>query len=63
MTCHNTITCVHEPFGEAWYFGPEHLSPRYTETEAEKMCHEAGHDNYTYRNVFDAMDARQAQEV
>jgi hypothetical protein len=51
MTRHDTLQCVHEPFGEAYYFGPERLAERYeNDPKARK---ESGYENSTYRSVFD----------
>jgi hypothetical protein len=64
MTCLDTLSCVHEPFGDAWYFGPERLSPRYASEDDAKMARERSNfGNYTYRNVFEAMDEQKAKEV
>ncbi|USP74743.1 hypothetical protein yc1106_02017 [Curvularia clavata] len=51
MTRHDTLQCVHEPFGDAYYFGPERLAERYeNDPKARK---ESGHEHSTYRTVFD----------
>lgn len=51
MTRHKTIQCVHEPFGDAYYFGPERLAERYeNDPEARK---ESGYSESTYRTIFD----------
>ena len=64
MTCRDTLSCVHEPFGDAWYFGPERLSPRYEAESKAKIARESsGHGNCTYRNVFEAMDEQKTKEV
>lgn len=64
MTCRNTLSCVHEPFGDAWYFGPERLSPRYASDDLAKNARaRAGFDDFTYQNVFESMESRQAKEV
>ncbi|KAF1844164.1 uncharacterized protein K460DRAFT_369030 [Cucurbitaria berberidis CBS 394.84] len=51
MTRHKTLQCVHEPFGDAYYFGPERLAERYeNDPEARK---ESGYAESTYRSIFD----------
>lgn len=51
MTRHKTLQCVHEPFGDAYYFGPERLAERYeSDPEARK---ESGYSESTYRTIFD----------
>jgi len=50
MTRHKTIQCVHEPFGDAYYFGPERLAERY---ENDPKTREAtGQSESTYRTIF-----------
>ena len=51
MTRHKTLQCVHEPFGDAFYFGPERLAERY-EDDA-KGREESGYADSTYRTIFD----------
>lgn len=55
MTYQNTLSCVHEPFGEAWYYGPERLSNRFDTEESRKK---SGHDETTYRDIFDMIDSQ-----
>lgn len=60
MTRHETLQCVHEPFGDAYYFGPERLAERYeNDPKARK---ESGYEESTYRTIFDRI-ARENEEV
>ncbi|KAF2277219.1 uncharacterized protein EI97DRAFT_313755 [Westerdykella ornata] len=53
MTRRETLQTVHEPFGDAYYFGPERLHPRYeNDPEARKA---SGHSDTTFKDVFDAI--------
>ncbi|EKG12290.1 hypothetical protein MPH_10595 [Macrophomina phaseolina MS6] len=54
MTCRDTLQCVHEPFGDAFYFGPERLSERYEHDEAARK--ESGFADSTYRTIFERID-------
>lgn len=59
MTRHDTLQCVHEPFGDAYYFGPERLAERYeNDPKARK---ESGYEDSTYRTIFDRI-ARENSE-
>ena len=60
MTCRDTISCVHEPFGDAWYFGPERLSSRFEDNDEYRE--KTGFAQTTYKDIFDAIDD-QAKEV
>ena len=60
MTRHDTLQCVHEPFGDAYYFGPERLAERY-ENDA-KARKESGYEDSTYKTIFDRI-ARENSEV
>jgi hypothetical protein len=54
MTCKDTLKCVHEPFGDAWYFGPERLNPRYEkDVKARK---ETGFSESTFKTIFDRIE-------
>ena len=60
MTRHDTLQCVHEPFGDAYYFGPERLAERYeNDPKARK---ESGYEESTYRTIFDRI-AKENSEV
>ena len=57
MTRRDTLNCIHEPFGDAFYFGPERLSSRFEEDV--KAREESGFSNATYQTVFDHIECRQ----
>ena len=50
------LTCIHEPFGDAFYFGPETLGPRWMEDEEARK--KSGYSQVTYRDVFETIDAQ-----
>ena len=54
------LNCIHEPFGDAFYFGPERLSDRYEKDEKERI--DSGFANSTYKTIFDQLD-KEAAEV
>lgn len=60
MTRTESLKCVHEPFGDAFYFGPERLSERYEEDEEVRA--ESGFGDSTYKTIFDRID-RESSEV
>lgn len=60
MTRHKTLQCVHEPFGDAYYFGPERLAERYEEDPTTRK--ESGYSDSTYRTIFDHI-AKENSEV
>lgn len=51
MTRSDALTCVHEPFGDAFYYGPERMSTRYEKDEAARE--KSGYSEVTYGNVMD----------
>lgn len=60
MTRRDLLTCVHEPFGDAFYFGPERLSARYEYDE--KGRNETGYSESTFKTILDRID-REGSEV
>ncbi|RDI78813.1 hypothetical protein Vi05172_g11233 [Venturia inaequalis] len=56
MTCRDTLQCVHEPFGDAWYFGPERLADRYTAEQAKEAIAANGFEDATYKGIFEKME-------
>lgn len=60
MTRLDIIRCVHEPFGDAFYFGPERLSARYENDE--KAREESGFAESTYETIVERIE-REGNEV
>ncbi|EKD20539.1 uncharacterized protein L3040_004171 [Drepanopeziza brunnea f. sp. 'multigermtubi'] len=54
MTRQDTLRCVHEPFGDAFYFGPERLSARYEDDE--KARQESGFANSSFKSIFERIE-------
>jgi hypothetical protein len=59
MTRGKTLTCIHEPFGDAFY-GPERLGTRYENDE--KARQESGFAESTYQTILDRID-HESEEV
>ncbi|KAL2140585.1 hypothetical protein VTI28DRAFT_3595 [Corynascus sepedonium] len=59
MTRRDILNCIHEPFGDAYYFGPERLGERYENDEQARR--ESGFANTTYKDVMDSL-LSQAEE-
>ena len=59
MTRRDTIQCIHEPFGDAFYYGPERLSSRYENDENARL--KSGFDQSTFRTVLDRIEEEGAE--
>ncbi|KAL6720170.1 hypothetical protein ACLMJK_002091 [Lecanora helva] len=51
MTRRDILSCFHEPFGDAFYFGPEKISPAWLRWEEGKI-ERTGKSHYTYDYVL-----------
>lgn len=51
MTRRDVLKSIHEPFGDAFYFGPESLSERYRDDPAGREA--SGYATKTYKDVLD----------
>jgi hypothetical protein len=60
MTRQDILTCVHEPFGDAFYFGPERLSSRYENDEKPREA--SGFSDSTFKTIFERIE-REGKEV
>lgn len=60
MTRRNSISTIHEPFGDAYYYGPERMGTRF-ETD-EKARSESGFSDSTFKTIMDRIE-READEV
>ncbi|GLI79589.1 hypothetical protein PoHVEF18_007927 [Penicillium ochrochloron] len=54
MTQRATIQCVHEPFGDAFYYGPERLSDRFEDDEQARV--DSGFSKSTYLTVLERLE-------
>ncbi|KAJ5970250.1 uncharacterized protein N7479_000168 [Penicillium vulpinum] len=61
MTQRDTIQCVHEPFGDAFYYGPERLSSRFAGDENLQARLDSGFANSTYSTVMDRLERENTQ--
>ncbi|KAL5338458.1 hypothetical protein BJX70DRAFT_388526 [Aspergillus crustosus] len=59
MTQRDTIQCIHEPFGDAFYYGPERLSDRYEADEQARS--ESGFSESTYRTILERIEREQQE--
>ncbi|GAP89686.1 putative P-loop containing nucleoside triphosphate hydrolase [Rosellinia necatrix] len=59
MTRQDILQCAHEPFGDAFYYGPERLGERYANDEAGRVS--SGFSKTTYQDVLDRL-ARDGSE-
>jgi hypothetical protein len=60
MTRRDILTCIHEPFGDAFYFGPERLSSRYENDEEARE--QTGFAKSTFKTIFERIE-REGKEV
>lgn len=54
MTRRDTLVCEHEPFGDAFYYGPERLSQRFENDPDTRE--QSGFSETTYKDVFDRIN-------
>lgn len=48
------LKCIHEPFGDAFYYGPERLSTRFEDDEAARIG--SAFSTSTYQTVIDRIE-------
>ena len=54
------LQCIHEPFGDAFYYGPERLSSRFEIDSNARV--DSGFSESTYQTIFDRI-AEEGAEV
>lgn len=60
MTRRESLKCLHEPFGDAFYYGPERLSSRFESDENGRV--ESGFENSTFKTILDRIE-KEGDEV
>lgn len=53
MTRRDILESIHEPFGDAFYFGPEFLSDRFRDDVATRQS--SGYAEKTYKDILDSI--------
>lgn len=61
MTRRDALQCVHEPFGDAFYYGPEHMSERYKNDAAGREA--SGLSKSTYDDILTHIEDESTKEV
>ena len=59
MTQTTQLKCIHEPFGDAFYFGPERLSERYENDEEARR--KSGFADVTFGGVVRGISEAQRE--
>lgn len=59
MTRRDSLKCIHEPFGDAFYYGPERLSSRFEDDEKARF--DSGFQNSTYKTIVDRIEKEGAE--
>lgn len=59
MTRRDALNCIHEPFGDAFYYGPERLSSRYEADEKARL--DSGFSQSTFRTVLERIEKEGAE--
>ena len=60
MTRRNSLQTIHEPFGDAFYYGPERMGTRFEGDEEARA--KSGFSDSTFKTILDRID-REAAEV
>lgn len=60
MTQRDTLQCVHEPLGDAFYYGPERMSSRFENDEDTRA--QSGFGASTYQTILDRIE-REGDDV
>jgi hypothetical protein len=60
MTRRKTLQTIHEPFGDAYYYGPERMATRFEKDEKARL--ESGFAESTFKTILNRIE-REAEEV
>ena len=58
MTRRNSLQTIHEPFGDAFYYGPERMGSRFENDEQARE--ESGFSDSTFKTVLDRIETEAA---
>ena len=60
MTRRNSLQTIHEPFGDAFYYGPERMGRRFEDDEQARE--ESGFADSTFKTILERIE-KEAEEV
>ncbi|TKA36724.1 hypothetical protein B0A54_11592 [Friedmanniomyces endolithicus] len=61
MTRRKSLQTIHEPFGDAFYYGPERMGSRFEGDEEARA--KSGFSNSTFKTILDRIDREAAERV
>lgn len=59
MTRRKSIQTIHEPFGDAFYYGPERMGTRFEDDEQARL--ESGFSKSTFATIMDRIERESAE--
>ncbi|KAK4902261.1 hypothetical protein LTR27_001164 [Elasticomyces elasticus] len=59
MTRRNSLQTIHEPFGDAFYYGPERMGTRFEQDEEARA--KSGFSDSTFKTILDRIDREAAE--
>lgn len=59
MTRRDDIQTIHEPFGDAFYYGPEKMGTRFSKDE--EACKQSGFAESTFKTIMDRIERESAE--
>ena len=59
MTRRNDIQTIHEPFGDAFYYGPERMGTRFENDEEARE--KSGFAESTFKTIMDRIERESAE--
>lgn len=59
MTRRNSIQTIHEPFGDAFYYGPERMGTRFENDEEARL--KSGFSQSTFKTIMDRIEKESAE--
>lgn len=59
MTRRKDIQTIHEPFGDAYYFGPERMGARFEDDEQARI--NSGYSESTFKTILDRVESEAAE--
>lgn len=59
MTRRKSIQTIHEPFGDAFYYGPERMGTRFEDDEQARL--ESGFSESTFKTIMERIERESAE--
>lgn len=59
----DALVCIHEPFGDAFYYGPERMGERFLGDDGKEARANSGFEDVTFGDVVERIETERVEAI